>query len=239
MSKRAIVSHAWQALSGDRAEQAEKRNLRRGFAEVKTNSRSTTARALGHARSPQKVCRAEDTVARCHCESALTPCDLVLAPVNLLCGSALACRVSSCKFAAVKRKSSTGSALHLEIRTFECAKCAPAAPAEKWQVLSAKGAREVRARSSNCRLASFKYKSSARSAHSHLRASSTKVVCEALSFSKLRLPNRNLLCVAVVCRARPCSSRSKFASLKRSSCTRAALPQLWVQSRNFSSKFGV
>ena len=45
-------------------------NLRRGFAELKTHSHGTTARALRQARSPQRVRRAQETFARRHSESA-------------------------------------------------------------------------------------------------------------------------------------------------------------------------
>ena len=47
-------------------------DLRRGFAAVKTNSHGATARALRHARSPQRVRRAQDRFARRHSESAST-----------------------------------------------------------------------------------------------------------------------------------------------------------------------
>ena len=44
-------------------------NLRRGLAELKTISHGATARALRHARSPQRVRRAQDTFAPRHSES--------------------------------------------------------------------------------------------------------------------------------------------------------------------------
>ena len=47
-------------------------DLRRGFAAVKTDSHGTTARAIRHARSPQRVHRAQDRFARRHSESAST-----------------------------------------------------------------------------------------------------------------------------------------------------------------------
>ena len=47
-------------------------DLRRGFAALKTNSHGATARALRHARSPQRVHRAQDKFARRHSESAST-----------------------------------------------------------------------------------------------------------------------------------------------------------------------
>ena len=53
-------------------ERFDTHNLRRGFAELKTHSHGATARALRHARSPQTVCRAPDTFARRHSESAST-----------------------------------------------------------------------------------------------------------------------------------------------------------------------
>ena len=53
-------------------ERFDTHNLRRGFAELKTNSHGATARALRHARSPQRVRRAQDTVARRRSESAST-----------------------------------------------------------------------------------------------------------------------------------------------------------------------
>ena len=47
-------------------------NLRRGFIGLKTDSHGTTARAIRHARSPQRVHRAQDRFARDHSESAST-----------------------------------------------------------------------------------------------------------------------------------------------------------------------
>ena len=53
-------------------ERFDTHDLRRGFAELKTHSHGATARALRHARSPQRVRRAQDTFARRHSESAST-----------------------------------------------------------------------------------------------------------------------------------------------------------------------
>ena len=53
-------------------ERFDTHDLRRGFAELKTNSHGATARALRHARSPQRVRRVPDTFARRHSESAST-----------------------------------------------------------------------------------------------------------------------------------------------------------------------
>ena len=51
---------------------ARANDLRRGFAALKTNSHGATARALRHARSPQRVHRAQVKFARRHSESAST-----------------------------------------------------------------------------------------------------------------------------------------------------------------------
>ena len=53
-------------------ERFDKHDLRRRFAEIKTHSHGATARALRHARSPQKVRRDQDTFARRHGKSAST-----------------------------------------------------------------------------------------------------------------------------------------------------------------------
>ena len=53
-------------------ERFDTHDLRRGFAALKTNSHGATARALRHARSPQRVHRAQDKFARRHSESAST-----------------------------------------------------------------------------------------------------------------------------------------------------------------------
>ena len=53
-------------------ERFDTRNLRRGFAELKTHSHGATARALRHAQTPQRVRQAQDTFARRHSESAST-----------------------------------------------------------------------------------------------------------------------------------------------------------------------
>ena len=47
-------------------------DLRRGFAKLKTNSHGATAKALRRARSPQRVRRAQDNFARRHSQSAST-----------------------------------------------------------------------------------------------------------------------------------------------------------------------
>ena len=53
-------------------ERFDTHDLRRGFAALKTNSHGATARALGHARSPQRARRDQDKFARRHSESAST-----------------------------------------------------------------------------------------------------------------------------------------------------------------------
>ena len=53
-------------------ERSDTHDPRRGFIGLKTNSRGATARALRHARSPQRVRRAQDKFARRHSESAST-----------------------------------------------------------------------------------------------------------------------------------------------------------------------
>ena len=53
-------------------ERFDTHDLRRGFAATKTDSRGATARALRHARSPQRVRQGQDKFARRHSESAST-----------------------------------------------------------------------------------------------------------------------------------------------------------------------
>ena len=61
-----------QIRTAPQRERFDTHDLRRGFAALKTNSRGATARALRHARSPQRVHRAQDKFARRHSESAST-----------------------------------------------------------------------------------------------------------------------------------------------------------------------
>ena len=61
-----------QIRTAPQRERFDTQDLRRGFAKVKTNSHGATARALRHARSPQRVRRAQDKFARRHSESAST-----------------------------------------------------------------------------------------------------------------------------------------------------------------------
>ena len=61
-----------QIRTAPQRERFDTHDLRRGFAELKPNSHGATARALRHARSPQKVRRAQDKLARRHSESAST-----------------------------------------------------------------------------------------------------------------------------------------------------------------------
>ena len=61
-----------QIRTAPQRERFDTHDLRRGFAATKTDSRGATARALRHARSPQKVHRAQDKFARRHSESAST-----------------------------------------------------------------------------------------------------------------------------------------------------------------------
>ena len=61
-----------QIRTAPQRERFDTQDLRRGFAKVKTNSHGATARALRHARSPQRVHRAQDKFARRHSESAST-----------------------------------------------------------------------------------------------------------------------------------------------------------------------
>ena len=61
-----------QIRTAPQRERFDAQDLRRGFAKVKTNSHGATARALRHARSPQRVRRAQDKFARRHSESAST-----------------------------------------------------------------------------------------------------------------------------------------------------------------------
>ena len=53
-------------------ERFDTHDLRRGFIGLKTDARGATARAIRHARSPQRVHRAQDKFARRHSESAST-----------------------------------------------------------------------------------------------------------------------------------------------------------------------
>ena len=61
-----------QIRTGPQRERFDTHDLRRGFAAVKTDSHGTTARAIRHARSPQRVRRGQDKFARRHSESAST-----------------------------------------------------------------------------------------------------------------------------------------------------------------------
>ena len=61
-----------QMRTGPQRERFDTHDLRRGFAAVKTDAHGTTARALRHARSPQRVRRGQDSCARDHSESAST-----------------------------------------------------------------------------------------------------------------------------------------------------------------------
>ena len=61
-----------QIRTAPQRERFDTHDLRRGFAELKTNSHGATARALRHARSPQRVRRAQDKFARRHSQSAST-----------------------------------------------------------------------------------------------------------------------------------------------------------------------
>ena len=61
-----------QIRTAPQRERFDAQDLRRGFAKVKTNSHGATARALRHARSPQRVRRDQDRFARRHSESAST-----------------------------------------------------------------------------------------------------------------------------------------------------------------------
>ena len=63
---------AGQIRTAPQRERFDTHDLRRGFAALKTNSHGATARALRHARSPQRVHRAQDKFARRHSESAST-----------------------------------------------------------------------------------------------------------------------------------------------------------------------
>ena len=53
-------------------ERFDTHDLRRGFIRLKTDAHGATARAIRHARSPQRVHRAQDKFARRHSESAST-----------------------------------------------------------------------------------------------------------------------------------------------------------------------
>ena len=61
-----------QVRTAPQRERFDTHNLRRWFAELKTSSHGATARALRHARSPQRVRRAQDTFARRHSERVST-----------------------------------------------------------------------------------------------------------------------------------------------------------------------
>ena len=61
-----------QIRTAPQRERFDTHDLRRGFAALKTNPHGATARALRHARSPQRVRRAQDKFARRHSESAST-----------------------------------------------------------------------------------------------------------------------------------------------------------------------
>ena len=61
-----------QIRTAPQRERFDTHDLRRGFAALKTNSHGATARALRHARSPQRVHRAQEKIARRHSESAST-----------------------------------------------------------------------------------------------------------------------------------------------------------------------
>ena len=61
-----------QIRTAPQRERFDTHDPRRGFIGLKTNSHGATARALRHARSPQRVHRAQDKFARRHSESAST-----------------------------------------------------------------------------------------------------------------------------------------------------------------------
>ena len=61
-----------QSRTAPQRERFDTHDPRRGFIGLKTNSHGATARALRHARSPQRVRRAQDKFARRHSESAST-----------------------------------------------------------------------------------------------------------------------------------------------------------------------
>ena len=58
-----------QIRTGPQRERSDTHNLRRGFAASKTDSHGTTARAIRHARSPQRVRQGQDRFARDQSES--------------------------------------------------------------------------------------------------------------------------------------------------------------------------
>ena len=62
-----------QIRTAPQRERFDTHDLRRGFAGLKTNSHGATARALRHARSPQRVHRAQDKFARRRSESERSP----------------------------------------------------------------------------------------------------------------------------------------------------------------------
>ena len=61
-----------QIRTAPQRERFDTHGPRRGFIGLKTNSHGATARALRHARSPQRARRAQDKFARRHSESAST-----------------------------------------------------------------------------------------------------------------------------------------------------------------------
>ena len=61
-----------QIRTAPQRERFDTHDLRRGFIGLKTDAHGATARALRHARSPQRVHRAQDKFARRHSESAST-----------------------------------------------------------------------------------------------------------------------------------------------------------------------
>ena len=61
-----------QIRTAPQRERFDTHDLRRGFAATKTDAHGAAARALRHARSPQRVHRAQDKFARRHSESAST-----------------------------------------------------------------------------------------------------------------------------------------------------------------------
>ena len=61
-----------QIRTAPQRERFDTHDLRRGFIGLKTKTHGATARALRHARSPQRVRRAQDKFARRHSESAST-----------------------------------------------------------------------------------------------------------------------------------------------------------------------
>ena len=66
------ISGSRQIRAGPQRERSDTHDPRRGFIGLKTDSHGTTARALRHARSPQRVRCSQDRCARRHSESAST-----------------------------------------------------------------------------------------------------------------------------------------------------------------------